>query len=492
MRRGVVWLIVLLALAGLACNLNAPPSPTPVQRVLTAPVVPEATATEPPSATLAPTEAAPTEVPPPTEEATAIPTAMPTVTPQPTVEEQAEPPRAAVVFDDGGNLIYLEPPAPGEEPLPVPLTSSGQDEAIAVSPEGRRLLFFRTDENWVSELWVVNTAGGGATRLVTRDQLPPREESDGMGGTITVGRHPYSVSWLADGRRVAFNTSWIYDYGLALADDLWLVDTETLALTELCAPGLGGQFAFSPDGSWILLTTPGGSRADGTQVDGRVDLVRADGSGRQTLITFPMISTASEYQFYPVTRWLPDGSGARVLIPSPAPWEAGAFGTLWAITLDGPTATELGRIAGNYLYQPDPWSPDFGRIAYVAQVGDPGSNRHELYLADGRGRNAVLYDSGEPLEFAGWNPDGERFLYLKGQSRALQLGQVDQPPRLLRDDDQAGVLDFQWLDGDRFVYLVGQVDGWDLMLATVDGTELWLASPASDFPSLIVAGKGSE
>jgi dipeptidyl aminopeptidase/acylaminoacyl peptidase len=484
-RRATGLLILLLAAVGLACNYGAPP-PTAVPHAVTEPAVPLATATEalPPSPT--PVTAAPAETP------AAVPTETPTATPEPTVAPPVAPPYGAAVFDDGGNLVYLEPPAPGgEQALLRPLTNSGQDEALALSPDGRRVLFFRTDENWESELWLVNTDGSGETRLVGRDRLPSRQETDASGATVTVGRDPYSVAWLPDNRTVAFNTNWAYDYGLALADDVWLVDTGTLALTGLFPAGLGGGFAFSPDGSWVLLTTPGGSRADGSQVDGRIDLVRADGSGRQTLVTFPMISTASEYQFYPLPRWLPDGSGARVLVPSPAPWEPGAYGTLWAITLDGPAATELGRIPGNLLFQPDPWSPDFSRMAYVAQVGDPASNARELYLAGGSGRDALLYDSGEPVEFSGWSVDGERFLYLKGQSRALHAGQIGGAPQLLLEGGGGGILDLYWLDGDRFLYLAGDYGGWRLMLGAIDGTELLLASPAGDFPSLVVAEKGS-
>jgi hypothetical protein len=372
-----------------------------------------------------------------------------------------------------------------------PLTDSGQDEAVALSPDRARVLFFRTDESWSSALWVVSTGGGDAKLLVSPDQLPARQDTDATGAAVTVDRTPYSVAWLPDGRTVAFNTSWNYDYGLALADDLWLVDTETLELTEVFPAGLGGEFAFSPDGSWILLTTPGGSRADGAQMEGKVDLVRADGTGRQTVITFSPISTASEYQFYPAPRWLQDGSGARVLVPSPAPWEPGAYGTLWAITLDG-SATELGRIPGNFLFQPDPWSPDFGHIAYLAQVGDPGSNQGELYLAGGDGRDAVLYDSGESLQPVVWSPGGGRFLYYHWQSRALLLGGPGQPPQPLLDGDLPRVLDSYWLDSERFVYLTGEYGGeWNLMMGAVDGTATWLASPGGDFPSLVVAEKGS-
>ena len=482
-------IVALLSLLLVVCSCGASPTAVPLEPTVPA-ETPIPTATPVPTGT--PT-ATPTETP--TQIPTEVPTEVPTATPAPAAQP-ARPPYGAAVFGDGGNLVYLEPPAPGEEDaLLRPLTNSGWDEPIALSPDGRRVLFFRTDEDWRSELWVVNTDGTGETRLLALDRLPPREETDATGATVTVSRHPYSVAWLPDNRTVALNSSWHYDYGLALADDLWLVDTETLALTELFAPGLGGEFAFSPDGSWLLLVTPGSSRFDGTQstqTSGRVDLVRPDGTGRQALITFPMINTASEYQFYPRPYWLPDGSGARVLVPSPAPWEPGAYATLWAIAVDPPTATELGRIPGNFLFQPDPWSPDFGRLAYVAQVGDPGSNVRELYLADGGGRDALLYDTGEPIEFAGWSPSGERFLYLKGLPGALYLGQIGRPPQQLLDAEaRRSIIDLAWLDGDRFLYLVGQVGAWDLRLGAVDGSGLELASPADDFPSRIVVGEGS-
>jgi Tol biopolymer transport system component len=333
------------------------------------------------------------------------------------------------------------------------------------------------------ELRVVGADGNGERRLVGSEDLPGvMGEPPASSEPVRFDRQPLQVAWLPDNRTVAFNTRPGITWGLAHHDDLWLIDTETGLLDPFLPDGQGGTFAFSPDGSRLLVST---STA--------VAMLDADGGNRRTLLTFEPVATYSEYAYHPMPVWAPDGSYALVAVSSPDPLEPQAGANLWRLPLNG-DATLLGTVAGNFLHnsQYDAlWSPDRTRLAYTVAVAGDDPNTRDLVIADADGSNPVVYARGKPrllgwdsageLDVQIWTPDSQRFVYWQDQdlSGALLLGQPDQLATALLPSGGTGpILSLRWADASTFAFVAGEQGAYVLGIGQVEGP--WRIIGASD------------
>lgn len=70
---------------------------------------------------------------------------------------------------------------------------------------------------------------------------------------VLLARLPWQVAWLENSIEVAFNTVLEAGCGILTHDDLWLADAESGEVSQLLPDGLGGSFAFSPDGDAVLV-----------------------------------------------------------------------------------------------------------------------------------------------------------------------------------------------------------------------------------------------
>jgi hypothetical protein len=96
-----------------------------------------------------------------------------------------------------------------------------------------------------------------------------------------------------------------------------------------------------------------------------------------------------------------------------------------------------------------------------------------LYLANLDGTNSRVYAQGD-LQWLGWNPEGNRFAFLRGEGR-LTLGNTDSSPQPLPDGRS-----LRWLTSELFMVQSGQRGDWKLTLGHTNGTTRDLVQPAGD------------
>lgn len=436
----LVPLVVLLA-AMLACSTSdlAPAHPT-----------------SPAEEALEPTR------PAPEARATPVPTSEPTATPTTPPEPTSAPSGTLVAFPREGRLWIME----GEEPE-RPLTAGPADSAPLFSPDGRWLLFRRELPPAPTglerfELRAIAIDGSGERVLVGPEDLPagsaPIADSD---EELPLDRLPWETVWLPDSRTVAFNTVMVVGYGHAPNDDLWLLDVESGATTQLLADDEGGRFAFSPDASRVVVCT-----------HETVTIMDADGGNRRTLVIFDPVITYSEYAYQPQPVWASDGSHALVAISSRDPAEPDARATIWRLPLSG-DAVSLGTLPDRFLLNTGTdalWSAERTHIAYVAVVEDGEARSHELVIAQADGSDPVVYAAGE-LDFLGWARQGAEFAYWHHVASEVYRGVVGQPPvQLLGSrDENTAVISVSWFGEDMLVYVVAEAGEFTIWSGPVGG-----------------------
>lgn len=404
-------------------------------------------------------------------------------TPTPTPVDY-DPPTARPAF----------PPVPvGDYPAPAGLRvafvtddqlwlwSAGTKEALAladtsrangqvkVSGDGAIVAFLRGNE-----LWAVNSDGSDERRILGMEDMGAIEPAD---PGVSVNR----LEWVPGTHILAFNTRLNLALGLALNDDLHLLDADSGEWSTLLPPGEGGEFYYSPDGSQIAVVTPG-----------EISLVDVDGGQREQVLTYTPVNTGSEYRFYARPFWSPDGSTLRVAIPPADPFARPAERTtVWHIDTDGTPAKMLVSIDAAPLAGTDviAFSPDLEYLAY-AQIRQPEGATPEQAepwlevqrLANGD-RQAYPYTS----NLVRWAPDSQLFAFIAGRHEPrLYIGQWSGATVPGAVDAGTDVSYVRWVDAEHYLFIARSKaergpaqDGWDLVLADIHGSSTILASMAS-------------
>ena len=349
-----------------------------------------------------------------------------------------------VAYADGRGLWMLtldgaDPPQPVETPKQL---ATAVIDRLAISPDGRHIAFI-VDTYPTNEMYVVNVEDGNGRLLVDATKLPPPP----AGTAVAIGQ----IEWLSDSQQIAFNTiiSSLEGPGIGSQEDLWTVGLDG-TLSERFAEGTGGgAFAISPNNQVLM-----------SQND-TVILASLDGSKQTAVINFDMINTASEYIYYPQPQWLNDGSNARIIIPSAEPFSDNPTATLWHVANDG-SATAVGDVSGNILFNQPQWSPDGSHLAYIKMNLD---DTPQLTITDGSGNNPTNYDSGQPIQFYSWNGNGRHFLY--NRQNFLGVGQIDGVAQQLAQQ----TVDGRWLTTTTYIIQVGSnSNDWMLRSGNLTGT----------------------
>ncbi len=397
------------------------------------------------------------------------PTVPPAITPEVTVPSaplDPSPTSPAEPHLIGVDLIYKDAPrnlwAWKAGAAPVQLTTSGDVETIALSPDGTLAAFTRSSDYINYTLWVVPTAGGSERRLLTTSELFDLGRVDGaVAATLD------SLVWVPGSHKLAISTRPVFEGpGLLRNEDLIFIDADSGAQTPIFGHGEGGVYRFSPDGTRLAI-----ARTD------RVDLANWDGSGRLSgLVSFTPVLTYSEYAFYPEPVWAPDSSRFVFAVPPSASLDSNGPTVLYQVNLDGSVST-LRSFETAPLFWPV-FSPDLAQAAYLTSPGDP----FNLMLVQSSGDLGGL-SIPAVRAFLSWAPDSIRFAYVDNASGAVNIGSIaGTPPPLPGAVD---VTDLAWLPDGRVVFITRTGSSGDLYISDFTGPATLLASlgSGSGFPS---------
>lgn len=365
--------------------------------------------------------------------------------------------RVAFIKDD--NVWLWEA---GEEA--VALTTAGGVSDVKISDDGEIVAFVRGDE-----LWAVDSDGGDERRLVSESDfaaMGPRESFD---FPVALNR----FDWVPGTHVLAFNTRLRTEIGLALNDDLRLVDADTLEQKLLLPPGEGGEFYYSPDGHQVAVVTAGS-----------IQLLNADGENRREVFTYTPVVTYSEFQFYAKPAWATDSGSLRVVIPPADPFaQPSQPGTVWHIATDRPSASLLGNITagprGEFAF-----SPDLSQVAYLAlpEGALPGDQESLLVTNLNNGETVTYF--GQAYGLYGWAPDAGHFAFLSNpQLPQAQIGALGADVLPAHSDGEVAVINVSWVDADRYLFLAQSPRGWDIMLGEIGGSSTILAAVAGQPPA---------
>jgi Tol biopolymer transport system component len=217
----------------------------------------------------------------------------------------------------------------------VPVTASDKTVALgpAWSPDGRKIAFSAfpfgsygyTDSMRLREIYITNADGSGTIQITSN------------------GKMNFGPVWSPDGRRIAF-TSFIDTCWSCPDEEIYVVDADGSGLTRLTSPyspAVNPGYLhprWSPDGTSIACW-----RSDfGVE---HLYVMNADGTGlRQLTDVVPAT----------VPKWSPDGG--QILFGS-------ADGRVTVIRADG---SGLSQLCPGYV---PAWSPDGRMIAFIANSG---------------------------------------------------------------------------------------------------------------------------
>jgi Tol biopolymer transport system component len=338
------------------------------------------------------------------------------------------------------------------------LTQSGDVSRPRLTRDGKVIAFMRPADDFHLEIWGIDADGKNERKLVSVADL------DAIGGGVrdpsALAINPFRFAWLPGTHQLAYITQQVFQGpGLNLLNDLNLVEADTLQKANLLLSGWGGEFAYAPDGSQIAITQPD-----------KIFLAKADGSQYRQVMSYPVVTTYSEYRYYAVPVWAADGKLLRLALPPVDPLATPQQPTsLWRITLDGSDPQQTGSVnAAPFFEQPVEFSPDLARIAFVQEVGKPAENMRELHLAVNDGSGDWVYAKGAVVHFQGWAPDASHFAYTIGEGQELWLGSLQETPRQLGDGID-GVQDLRWVDGSRYLFWHANGSSLELVLADVQG-----------------------
>jgi len=433
----LIFPVLILILAGLACTL-VPATETP-----------DAVATHVAQTLAAAGGDSPTPTPG-SGESSPEPDTPPPPSPTPTPV-----PRRFVYTADGNVHLWTMGGSPAE------LTTSGDANDVVISDDGQVIAFTRKVDDNHEELWSIKADGTNLQKLVSAADFDAMTTDPDF-----ITTQVWTFDFVPGSHTIAYNTLPFYrGPGLILNDDLRLVDADTSSQNTLISPGQGGSFTYSPDGSQIAVIAAES-----------VILINADGSNHREVLTYPVISTYSEYQFYPRPVWMPDGSAVRIVIPPESALEEPTPPSkVWHIPVDGSSPTELFSFTAAPLsFEDYALTPHAGKLAYMQSTGGPGSTR-ELHIIQADGSGDTNYDSGE-LSFEGWSPDGSRFIYSR-RGENPRIGQVGSAPQPISGTTRINGV--RWINSSQFIFINQDGGSVEIWLGDMGATNTLIDTSAS-------------
>jgi hypothetical protein len=385
------------------------------------------------------------EEPPPTE--------TPTSTPEP------QPLRIAYVDNDN---LQLWTEGVGS----VMLYTGEKVSSVRLSEDGQVAVFKTVNTNWIPQgLYRINTDGSGLTQLINAAEfVAMASDPNALAADL------FRWDFIPGTHTIAFNTRLLFEGpGLLVQNEIMNLDTDTGMVTVFFTVAESSDFYYSPDGTQVALSD-----------HNSISLVNAAGTNlRADVLTFPMVSTQSEFLLFPPPTWAPDSSFLRVAVPSEEPYGAAAYITIYHIPIDGSPATSMGAYTGRarLAFEGGDISPDMEKFVYHTQFGPPTDNLYQLHLVDLTGGTDTIYSTG-PETFKGWAPDSEHFVYGFTGVPTL-LGRIGFGPMALTDVPT--VQSVSWINNTDFIFTTGSHAAWEIRLGSLGAASSLVAAPTADF-----------
>ena len=331
---------------------------------------------------------------------------------------------------------------------------TGTIRILSFSGDGQMVAFTHQVDEHSEELWAADTDGAGARLLVSVDDLME------LLGDLPepLGVTPAAASWIPNTYTLTCDAFPVYDgIFIYVQGQVWVVDAVSGQQGVAFPRGEGGQISYSPDGTQMAIITPGS-----------LSLMNVEGRDRREAALDYQAVGMGEYYFFPWPAWSPDSQSLLLALPADDQFAIDGLVTIWRVSADGSEATPLAEFTG---FAPSfAFSHDLSKVAYWRAA--PESNTRELHIASVDGSEDILYDTAGLIEFMGWSPDSQHFLYTSDADQTIRkdkLGHICEEAVMV---SLAPVLyDFHWMDANRFLFLGGQPDSeeLDLYLGTLNG-----------------------
>ena len=229
--------------------------------------------------------------------------------------------------------IYVVNAAGGGE---TRLTRTGADHSPSWSPDGQ-LLAFASARDGNDEIYVMRADGTGPRRLTTN----PEPDS--------------SPSWSPDGKRIMFTRGRSRED----AHDLYVMNVEGTAVERLTRDGESGDGSWSPNGQRIVFWS-------GRNYGSGIFLMDAGGGNMRPL--------TAEFETAWGADWSPDG---KTILFVGSRRDGDDVPSIWRMNADGSNVEELSEASGYWIDEPE-WSPDGESIAFFSDGRGPG----EIWVMD--------------------------------------------------------------------------------------------------------------
>jgi len=401
-------------------------------------------------------------------------------------------------FSGGASNIYTVDVRDGST---TRLTDAAASEyGPAWSPDGSAIAFF-SGRDGQSGIFAVDPDGALTPLVRTLDRPAPRAFL-GPDGRVVVpaevfvqpgdwqGRFPLAGGTPSpDGRRLAdlVPAGEMDSEGCAGdGDDIYVWNVDGSRVTNLTnTPDINETgLVWSPDGLLLALTSGAPPRCH--FVPGRLEVIRADGSGRRLLADFGSSRGRVE-----LPEWMSGGSGLLFSVthlgpgPLPGPPAPEEKAEIYTVNIDGSGLRRLLEFPGAR----SEWllSPDRIRLA-VVEARTAGGWRLLLVNTDGTGLQEVAGGEGQfptvGWSLLSWSPDGSRLAFVGCEGDPCQpvVFVVNGDGSGLREvaRGQGGFSGFQWWasswspDSTRLVFADCRGDPcqWALFVASADGSDL--------------------
>jgi Tol biopolymer transport system component len=275
--------------------------------------------------------------------------------------------------DGGGPTTYGPPDCEGDPGAPQ--TGAAADDLQGI------IVFVRLASSCQPEVYSMNADGSGARNLSNNDALDDEPDLS------------------PDGKKVVFFS------GRRGTADIYVMNIDGSDVTQLTEDGGNTSPRWSPDGSRIAFSH-GGS----------LELMDADGSGRQTIMQAQSSKTAEDCHAGSIVGgWSPDGERIVYYAAILAGGEQSRF-WLCTITADGSDVDVIVDEDGELHAEPH-WSPDGRRVVYREQDGDCSTTgttscNYEVYMLDLESGDVTNLTDDPALDIEPtWSSDGEWIVF---------------------------------------------------------------------------------